>query len=69
MRDAPELYASASILDDDSDDEVERAAAEALRKTEADVLYGRWPWRLFNFYYWESLCSTLCSCVDSDLED
>jgi len=50
MIDAPELSAWAPILDDDSDDEVERAAAEALRKTEADVLYGRWPWRLFNFY-------------------
>ena len=50
MRDAPGLPAWAPIIDYDSEDEVERTAAEALRKTEADVLYGHWPWRLFNFY-------------------
>jgi hypothetical protein len=50
MRDAPVLSAWAPILDDDSEDEVERNPEEALRKTEADVLYGRWPWRLFSFY-------------------
>lgn len=50
MRDAPALSAWAPITDDDSEDEAERTAAEALRKTEADVLYGRWPWRLLNFY-------------------
>lgn len=50
MRDAPELSAWAPMIDYNSEDEVERIAAEALRKTEADVLYGNWPWRLFNFY-------------------
>ena len=50
VRDSPELSSWAPILDEDSDNEVERAAAEALRKTETDVLYGRWPWRLFNYY-------------------
>lgn len=50
IRDAPALPAWAPIIDDDSEDEAERTAAEALRKTEADVLYGRWPWRLLNFY-------------------
>jgi len=50
MRDAPALSAWAPIIDNDSEDEAERTAAEALRKTEADVLYGRWPWRLFSFY-------------------
>jgi len=50
MRDAPALSAWAPIIDDDSEDEAERTVAEALRKTEADVLYGRWPWRLFSFY-------------------
>lgn len=62
VRDAPELSAWARILDEDSDDEVERAAAEALRKTEADVLYGRWPWRLFNYYVsapWSSLLALI----------
>ena len=51
MRGTSALPAWSPIIDDDSEDEeAERAAAEALRKTEADVLYGRWPWRLFNFY-------------------
>ena len=53
MRGTSALPAWAPIIDDDSEDqdeEAERAAAEALRKTEADVLYGRWPWRLFSFY-------------------
>ena len=51
MRGTSALPAWAPDTDDDSwDEEAERAAAEALRKTEADVLYGRWPWRLFNFY-------------------
>ena len=50
MRDAPELPAWAPMTDYSSEDEVERIAAEALRKTEADVLYGHWPWRLFSFY-------------------
>jgi hypothetical protein len=58
MRDAPALSAWAPLIDDNSEDEVERTAAEALRKTEVDVLYGRWPWRLFSLYVsvlWSSL--------------
>lgn len=53
VRDASALPAWVPIIDGDSDDgdeEAGRTAAEALRKTEADVLYGRWPWRLFRFY-------------------
>jgi len=54
------LPAWAPLIGDDSEDEeAEGAAAEALRKTEADVLYGRWPWRLFNFYVSVPLFSLL----------
>jgi hypothetical protein len=50
MRGASALPNWAPILDDDSEDEAESTPAEALRKTEADVLYGSWPWRLFSIY-------------------
>ena len=51
MRGSSALPAWAPIIHDDSEDEeANSTSAEALRKTEADVLYGRWPWRLFSFY-------------------
>lgn len=72
------LAYSVHASDDGRDDEEtvvflrRQRMAQASRKTEDDVVFGRWPWRLFNSqWWWWKLEPVICCCYyvdDSDSE-
>ncbi|GJJ13870.1 hypothetical protein Clacol_008127 [Clathrus columnatus] len=45
------VYSYAEPTENDLDNELDRIQA-AARKTEEEVVFGKWPWRLFNRYWW-----------------
>lgn len=45
------VYSYTEPTENEFDNELDRIQA-AARKTEEEVMFGKWPWRLFNRYWW-----------------
>lgn len=54
-----------SYTEPDADDVFDRLQ-RAGRKTEAQVMFGKWPWRLFNWHWWWWKLEPLVCCFDDD---
>ncbi|KLO11293.1 hypothetical protein SCHPADRAFT_999037 [Schizopora paradoxa] len=56
------------------DARLRRSLQQAPRKSEEEVMFGRWPWRLFNGHWWLWKLEPICGCcytdddTDSDLD-
>ncbi|KAI5120561.1 hypothetical protein M0805_000289, partial [Coniferiporia weirii] len=61
-------------LADDEETRAARRRARAERKNVEEAVFGEWPWRLFNGYWWVWKCEPVvcCCCLtddsDSDIE-